>query len=64
MTTTPEAREGTAVVAGEKPAAAEMMELMLTTYALRYVLPIVAEAGVADLLIEGPRSVAALGAEP
>jgi predicted O-methyltransferase YrrM len=37
-----------------------MVDLWMTAFALRSAIPIVAEAGVADLLLERPRSVSAL----
>ena len=40
----------------------EMVDLYLTAEAVRIAVPIVAEAGIADLLLEGPRSVSALAA--
>jgi hypothetical protein len=62
MTATPEGEKGPSVVAAEKPPVVEMVDLYLTAEAVRIAVPIVAEAGVADLLLEGPRSVSALAA--
>jgi hypothetical protein len=59
MTVTPEAQQGPSAAA-EKPPVVEMVDLYLTAEAVRIAVPIVAEAGVADLLLEGPRSVSAL----
>src|SRR6201995_1017170 len=61
MTATPVAQQGSSAVA-EKPPVVEMVELYLTAEAVRIALPIVAKAGIADLLLEGPRSVSALAA--
>jgi O-methyltransferase domain len=60
MTTTPEVREGLTADAVEKPAILELQKLFLTAFALRMAIPIAARAGIADLLLEGPRSVTAL----
>jgi hypothetical protein len=62
MTATPEAQKGTSAAAAEKPPVVEMVDLYLTAEAVRIAVPIVAEAGIADLLLEGPRSVSALAA--
>ena len=62
MTATPVARQGPSAAAAEKPAVVEMVDLYLTAEAVRIAVPIVAEAGIADLLLEGPRSVSALAA--
>ena len=62
MTATPEAQQGPSAVAAEKPPVVEMVDLYLTAEAVRIAVPIVAEAGIADLLLEGPRSVSALAA--
>ena len=62
MTATPEAQTGPSAAAAEKPPVVEMVDLYLTAEAVRIAVPIVAEAGIADLLLEGPRSVSALAA--
>jgi hypothetical protein len=62
MTATPEAQKGPSAAAAEKPPVVEMVDLYLTAEAVRIAIPIVAEAGIADLLLEGPRSVSALAA--
>ena len=62
MTATPEAQKGPSAAAAEKPPVVEMADLYLTAEAVRIAVPIVAEAGIADLLLEGPRSVSALAA--
>ena len=63
MTATPEAQQGPSAVAAEKPPVVEMVDLYLTAEAVRIAVPIVAEAGIADLLLEGPRPVSAIAAE-
>ena len=62
MTATPEAQKGPSAAAAEKPPVVEMVDLYLTAEAVRIAVPIVAEAGIADLLLEGPLSVSALAA--
>ena len=62
MTATPEAQKGPSAAAAEKPPVVEMADLYLTAEAVRIAVPIVAEAGIADLLLEGPRSVSAVPA--
>jgi hypothetical protein len=62
MTATPEAQKGASTAVAEKPPVVEMVDLYLTAEAVRIAVPIVAEAGIADLLLEGPRSVSALAA--
>ena len=62
MTVTPEAQKGPDAAAAGRPPVVEMVELYLTAEAVRIAIPIVARAGVADLLLEGPRSVSALAA--
>lgn len=62
MTAPPEAQKGPSAAAAERPPVVEMVDLYLTAEAVRIAVPIVAEAGVADLLLEGPRSVSALAA--
>ena len=62
MTATPEAEKGSSAAAAEKPPVVEMVDLYLTAEAVRIAIPIVAGAGIADLLVEGPRSVSALAA--
>jgi hypothetical protein len=60
MIATPEVRQGLTAGAVEKPPIVEMRELLLTAFALRSAIRIAAGAGIADVLLEGPRSVAAL----
>jgi O-methyltransferase domain len=60
MTAAPEAQKGPSAAAAETPPVVEMVDLYLTAEAVRIAIPIVAEAGIADLLLEGPRSVSAL----
>ena len=62
MTATPETLKGPSAVAAEKPPVVEMVDLYLTAEAVRIAIPIVAQAGIADLLLEAPRSVSALAA--
>ena len=62
MTATPLAQTGPSAAEAEKPPVVEMVDLYLTAEAVRVAIPIVAEAGIADLLLEGPRSVSALAA--
>ncbi len=62
MTAIPEAQKGTSAAAAEKPPVVAMVDLYLTAEAVRIAVPIVAEAGIGDLLLEGPRSVSALAA--
>jgi hypothetical protein len=62
MTATPELHQGPSAAAAEKPPIVEMLDLYMTGVTLRLVIPIVAEAGIADLLLEGPRSVSTLAA--
>ena len=62
MTATPVAQTGSSAAAAERPPVVEMVDLYLTAEAVRIAVPIVAEAGIADLLLEGPRSVSALAA--
>jgi hypothetical protein len=62
MTATPEAQKGPNAAVAEKPPVVEMVDLYLTAEAVRIAIPIVAEAGIADLLLGGPRPVSALAA--
>jgi hypothetical protein len=62
MTATPEVQQGPSAAAAEKPPIVEMVGLFMTAGPVRAVIPIIAEAGIADLLLEGPRSVPALAA--
>jgi hypothetical protein len=62
MTLTPEVQQGPSASAAQKPPIVEMVDQYLTGAVLWTVIPIVAEARIADLLLEGPRSVSALAA--
>ena len=62
MTATPEAQQARSAAVAEKPPVVEMVDLYLTAEAVRIAVPIVAEARIADLLLEGPLSVSALAA--
>jgi hypothetical protein len=62
MTLTSDVQQDASAAVAERPPIVEMIDLYLTGAALRVVIPIVAEAGIADLLLEGPRSVSALAA--
>ena len=62
MSATPVTQQGSKAAVAEKPPVVAMVDLYLTAEAVRIAVPVVAEAGIADLLLEGPQSVSALAA--
>jgi hypothetical protein len=62
MTAISEVQQGPSAASAEKPPIVEIVDQFLTAAAVWTVIPIVAEAGIADLLLQGPRSVPALAA--